>query len=194
MRKKTKRIHRPGIKSAPMLDGEWRDVIGFSGLYSVSADGRVYSHRSNKVLKPGLQTNGYQFVCLYGEDWKNNKAYRLHRIVAGAFIENPESLAEVNHKNGIKSDNRAANLEWSSRRDNVIHSVKVLGRNEYKRDGELNPNAKRVASFSDREMSKKVREFGSIVEASAASEVFRTAISQAIRTGCRSAGFFWRYA
>lgn len=54
--------------------------------------------------------------------------YQIHRLVAMAFIKNPNNKSEVNHKNGIRNDNRAENLEWTTHRDNVIHSYNVLKR------------------------------------------------------------------
>ena len=99
-----------------------RNVVGYDGLYSIDEDGRVWSHTTNKFISvvKNKRHNGYVEVTL----WKNNKrkTFRLHRLVAIAFIPNPNNLPEVNHKNGDKSDNRVSNLEWVSPSENVKHA------------------------------------------------------------------------
>ncbi|MDR2774792.1 MAG: hypothetical protein LBC19_08635 [Tannerella sp.] len=77
---------------------EWRDIPGYEGLYQVSNTGRVKSLRNNIILKPGTQTNGYQFVILSVNGAKKQKM--IHRIVAETFIPNPENKREINHKDG----------------------------------------------------------------------------------------------
>lgn len=81
---------------------------------------------SGKVLKPVLTKYGYHGVSLK----VNGKfhPYRIHRLVAEAFIPNPENKPEVNHINGIKTDNRVENLEWVTSRENQIHATQVLGK------------------------------------------------------------------
>lgn len=100
----------------------WVDVDGFEGLYKVSNLGRI---RGTKILSPTDNGKGYKFVFLS----KKGKEYRhyVHRIVAKAFIANPDSKPCVNHRNGIRADNRACNLEWVTRSENELHKYAELG-------------------------------------------------------------------
>lgn len=100
----------------------WKDVAGYSGFYQISNFGAV---KSKKNLKANLGKHGYYVVDLY----KNNKRKTclVHRLVAEAFIPNPESKPQVNHKDGIKINNNLSNLEWVTRSENIKHAFDVLG-------------------------------------------------------------------
>lgn len=113
----------------------WVDVLGYEGLYQVSSFGRVKSlerfpvgkdfvkRRVNQlILKPTLFNNGYFAVSLRRDD-KTTK-FSVHRLVALSFIPNPENKPQVNHKNGIKSDNGIDNLEWATSSENINHALK----------------------------------------------------------------------
>lgn len=95
-------------------------VDGFDG-YLVSNCGRVVSLKTGRELAWQIMPNGYAVVCLH----KNNQRSRalVHRLVAKAFIDNPDSLPEVNHKDGDKLNNSVSNLEWMSREQNLRHAV-----------------------------------------------------------------------
>lgn len=104
----------------------WKPVVGYEGLYEVSNIGRVRSinfHKSGKakVMRPSFNTWGYLIVDLR----KNNKrhSYTVHRLVALAFIPNPDNLPEINHKNEIKYDNTVENLEWCTRKYNINYGT-----------------------------------------------------------------------
>ncbi len=102
------------------------DVVGFEGLYSVSNAGYIYSYKNwkncGRIMKQHIRKNGYCEIGLSRD--KKRKTYLVHRIVAKAFIPNPNNLPEVNHKNGIKTDNNVNNLEWVTSSQNQIHAIK----------------------------------------------------------------------
>ena len=96
----------------------WKDIPGYAGLYQVSNTGRVKSFKNQyghgvRILKGEKTQTGYIQVSL------NKKRYKIHRLVAMAFIPNPDSLPQINHKNEIKTDNRAENLEWCTAKYNI---------------------------------------------------------------------------
>lgn len=101
-----------------------KQIIGYEN-YSINEVGECFSYFTNKKLKK-LSRFGYIHYCLYNE--KGSKNIQAHRLVATAFILNPENKPYVNHKNGIKSDNKVENLEWCTSSENEIHSYKVLGK------------------------------------------------------------------
>ena len=95
--------------------------------YYITRTGKVFSRKSGELkrLKTYLTISGYEQVDLYIDG--NYKKCLVHRLVAKAFIPNPEDKAEVNHINGKKADNHVNNLEWISRGDNLKHSYEFLG-------------------------------------------------------------------
>lgn len=111
----------------------WKDISGFEGRYQVSNLGnikslyRVKERRGygkivipEKVLNPHVDKVGYKRLYLYGDGFKIRDM--VHRFVAKAFLPNLENKPEVNHKNGIKTDNRVENLEWVTVSENRIHA------------------------------------------------------------------------
>lgn len=99
----------------------WKDVPGYEGLYKVSTGGNVRSLITNKILKEGLNNRGYLSVKLYKDKSKSTVA--IHRLVAKTFKINLENKPDVNHKNGIKTDNRLVNLEWVTEKENIRHAI-----------------------------------------------------------------------
>lgn len=103
-----------------------KTIDGLTG-YLVTEDGRVFSEHTNKFRALGSKSNsGYLQLVLkvYGK----RKFVYIHRLVATAFVPNPENKTEVNHKNGNKEDNRAENLEWVTSSENKRHAIGVLKR------------------------------------------------------------------
>jgi hypothetical protein len=110
-----------------------RSVEGFPN-YAVCEDGRVWSiprtkgsgtgyHKPGCFLKPVLKKTGYLQLTL--RNGTKTKTFRLHQLVAQAFIPNPDNLPVINHKNGIKTDNRVENLEWVTHQENCTHAQTI---------------------------------------------------------------------
>lgn len=100
----------------------WLPVVGYEELYKVSSLGRVYSNYYNKIMRP-TKCSGYLAVILRKD--KIPKLKQVHRLVAEAFVENPEVKSEVNHKDGNKTNNHVDNLEWATRSENQRHAIKT---------------------------------------------------------------------
>lgn len=103
----------------------WRDIKGYEGLYEVSDKGEVRNYITRKLIVGDINNFGYYRVKLYKN--KKQKTFFRHRLVAQAFIQNPDNLPEVNHIDGDKSHNYKENLEWSSRTHNEreAHRLKI---------------------------------------------------------------------
>ena len=110
----------------------WVDIKGYEGIYMISnlcrvkslsriKGGKGYKY-SELILKP-MYSVGYQYITLC----KNSKCkkIRLHRLLAQHFIPNPENKTKINHKNGVKDDNKLENLEWCTNSENSKHSWKI---------------------------------------------------------------------
>lgn len=113
---------------------EWRSIAGYEGLYEVSNCGRVKSlprWRANgncgPIILKDADKKGYRVVCIRTAQGAASMKH-VHRLVAAAFCEQerPEQT-QVNHRNGVRSDNRACNLEWCTVSENHFHASKVLG-------------------------------------------------------------------
>ena len=100
-----------------MKNIEVRDVVGFEGRYAVTSDGRIYSCRTGQFINPKLDKYGYYQIGLYGAD-KKQHWYLLHRLIAKAFLPNPDNLPDVAHKDENCKNNNLDNLQWTSKKDN----------------------------------------------------------------------------
>ena len=116
----------------------WEDIADYEGLYQVSSLGRVkslgnYKSSKEKILKPFSNKDGYLNVKLCKEG--KRKQYLVHRLVAKAFIPNPENKLEVNHKDEDKTNNKVENLEWMTCKENINYGT----RNERSRKSQSRP-------------------------------------------------------
>lgn len=118
----------------------WKDIEGYEGLYQVSNMGRVRSLERKVVRSNGTlfsatskllsikKTNGYVYVNLYSNG--KGKTYSVHRLVALAFVDNPNNLPEIDHINTIRDDNRHANLRWTDRKGNMENGITKITHKE----------------------------------------------------------------
>lgn len=102
---------------------EWKPIVGFESEYLVSNDGQIFSFHQNRILMGKLSRQGYMRVCLCKNGFHKNEA--IHRIVAKAFIPNPDNKPTVNHINEIKTDNRVENLEWATVAEQNVHGTRI---------------------------------------------------------------------
>lgn len=190
------------------LNGEyWIPVVGWGELYSISNYSRIKREPTTVTTKTGrpmfcrggiMKQNrcrgylGVQF-CMGHKKTK----YRVHRLFGKHFISNPNILPFINHKNGIRHDNRPSNLEWSTQSDNLKHAYRVLGNKSSSpmlgRLGRLCPTSKSVLQYTI-DGNTFIKKWGSL------SDVMRylglkntAALSRACKNGTKSHGFRWRF-
>ena len=162
-----------------------KPVKGYEGLYLVTDEGTVISlprivfngrgcyERPEREMKQGTRAGKYKFVILRKDG--RDEHFAVHRLVAEAFLENPDNLPEVNHKDENPSNNRADNLEWCTRQYNMEYS-----------------KAKAVAQYDMN--GEKIAEYKSITYASQLTGILRTAINNAVAGQTSTAGGYrWKY-
>ncbi len=122
-----------------MVEEIWRDIPDYEGCYQISNEGRVkrlerytfvnnparpyYRHLCEKILTPVKDKDGYYTITLTANGIKKNM--KIHRLVGIVFIENPDNLEQINHKDGNKANNKVSNLEWCDSAYNQLHAWKT---------------------------------------------------------------------
>ena len=152
-----------------------KDISGYEGLYAVTSCGKVYSYRNKRFLTPWVNSKGYLMVNLC-KDGKVKK-YLIHRLVAEAYLPNPENLPQINHKDENKTNNCLQNLEWCDAKYNTNYGT----RNEKIK--------KPILQLSlDGEL---IREWNSATDVG---KEVRKGISKCLRGKSKSSyGYIWKY-
>ena len=175
---------------------EWKDIRGFEGRYQVSNFGRIrsvnhYAKIKNgntrivvgKILKQWKTCNGYMFVKMWSNGKRKNLA--VHRLVAMAFIENPNNFLLVNHKDEIKNNNIFFNLEWCNHSYNALYGTCQTRLNKYKQ---------KSVEMLDKNTKEVVNVFNSMKKAAETLGICKEQISSVCRGKRKTAGgYLWRY-
>lgn len=172
----------------------WKDIKGYEGLYQISNLGNVKSLekiindkknrkyiKKERIMKPMINNSGYYELILKKEG--KSKHYRVHRLVADAFIKNPKNFPIINHKDHNKLNNKFDNLEWCTQKYNV----------NYDFDRKTFPKKVKIKQY-DLNMNY-IKTFNSMKEIETEYEVSRTTIRFCClgrNKTCK--GFIWRYA
>lgn len=122
-----------------------KEIKGWENKYLIYSDGRVYSLIRGKFLKPRMSMDGYERVCLCNNGKRYE--YRIHRLVAENFIDNPDNFPQVNHKDFNRRNNCLENLEWCTNYDNMQYSLNA-GRLKCKQQRDSNGRFKICKSYT----------------------------------------------
>ena len=182
----------------------WKDIQDYEGRYQISSQGQVKSLNrkanhtsgerivSERILKNQRQENSYNNVSL-SKDGKM-KRFTVHRLVANAFISNPENKPQVNHIDGNKQNNSASNLEWVTSQQNNTHAYKLKLKLPPNKDkyGEFNHNSKLIVQYS--KSGDVIKKYGSTREANRITCISQGDIAACARGKRKSAGGYkWKY-
>lgn len=169
-----------------MKNETWKSVVGYEGLYEVSDAGSVRSVKfgRQRILKPRKQRDGYLLVQLC-KDGKV-KHMQVHRLVAQAFIPNPNNLDTVNHRDEVKTNNAVGNLEWMSRGDNLNYGT---------RNSRMAEALSKPVQMLDKSTGGLLATFPSTQEAQRVTRIDHGSISKCCLGKLKLAGgYVWKYA
>lgn len=173
-------------------------VLGYPD-YLIYEDGRIWSNKTNKFLKPSCTIRGYKNIELFND--KGSKRFWIHRLVANAFLPNPDNLPQVNHKDENPLNNCVDNLEWCTAKYNMNYGNGAKTRHQkidYSRPcfrENAIKNGKRVARpVSMYSLDGQfIKTFESATEASRQTGINVTNITRAVRTKYNAGGYAWKY-
>lgn len=185
------------------MDNEiWKDIEEYEGLYQISNLGRVksfgkqtgfYTRKHELILKDNIDKDGYHLTTLIKK--RTRQHLRIHRLVAEAFIPNPEDKPQVNHKDGNKDNNSVENLEWCTPSENVKHSYdKKLHKYHIRirAFGTENPAARKIKQYDLK--GNFIKTWNTIREASKTLNIGETNIGACCRGKQKTAGgYIWKY-
>lgn len=174
---------------------QWKDVLGYEGVYQVSDKGRVkclnYRHTGiEKLMTPQNNGHGYYWVA-FRFNGKHKKDYKyVHRLVAEAFLENPQNYSDINHKDEDRSNNCADNLEWCTTKYNLAYGSRHEREIETQR--KTHPNRIAVLQFS--KDGSLIGKYGSQREAQRETGVHSSSVSACCNGKLKTAGgYVWKY-
>ena len=157
---------------------EMRDISGYEKLYAATEDGRIYSYRSKRFLKPSDNGHGYYQVALCKDGIRKN--YLIHRLIAATYLPNPENLALVNHKDEDKLNNCVENLEYCTAKYNINYGTCI--------ERSAKSRQKKVICVETQEV------FDSINEAAKVVDIVHSGISDCLAGRKKTAGgYHWKY-
>lgn len=173
----------------------WKDIHNYEGLYQISNYGRVkslerkvkntkssYRIVKEKILSCNKCSNGYYYIILYKN--QNKKTYRIHRLVADAFIPNNDNLLEVNHIDENKENNNVNNLEWCNHKYNMNYGTSI------KRNAEK--HKKQVIQYTKN--NEIIKEYSSLKEASDKIGIDSSSIMRCCKGKQKTCGgYIWKY-
>lgn len=175
------------MKKYSIEDENWKPIKGYENSYLISNYGRVFSMKSNIVLKQQKHSSGYKTVAL-SKNGKLKSQY-IHRLVMKSFKPNGEKET-VNHIDGDKCNNHVSNLEWSSYKENNIHAIKTgLITTEHRRN---HKGSIPVKQFSVN--GEFIKTYPSMREAERQTGIDCRSISLGIKKGWHYGGYKWEYA
>ena len=185
-----------------MTEEVWKPVVGYEGLYEVSNIGNVRSlFRYKKTLKLSMNTTGYPCVEIFKN--KKGKRVNVHRLVATAFIPNPENKPQVNHIDENKTNNRVENLEWVTAKENMNHGTRL--QRQLVHSPPFTEERKEISRKNGKSVSKPVLQFSKngmlINKYESAKEAHRqTGVNHSHIIECckhqrykTAGGFVWKY-